>query len=610
MNFWDKNVECLKENRVDIYEKVKEIYDEKKYDFEKFTLVDTREGLKTIEIDSDGKKIRLNSLYSPTKEAERWTKQFDFNNIGVSLVMFGIANGVFADAAIRKLKSDTVIFLVEPDVSLFIYCLQNFDLCDIIADERVLLYIDMINYTDFYFSMLSRVHWSMIPTQLVACYPGLDKIYPEKAKEFADTIEKLYIVEGSENYTAAYLSKICTLNTINNFHFIKNSNYIMELVHMLPKDVPVIIVAAGPSLDKNIDELKRAKGKAFILATDTAVKYLIAHDVWYDAIITLDARKDIGHLSDERSFEHPMFAILDARNEILEMNQGKKIWFSGSGFLSKLYQGYGLIFPEYGSGGSVATAAFNVAKQMGAERIVLIGQDLAFAGDSTHAGGTKNHADDECNGIIYVEDIYGNQIKSRGDWKIYIDWFSAAIEEVKGSIEVIDATEGGAKLKGSKIMELSEVIDKYCGTDFDFGKELAVIPPTFDDEKYKLLREDLFHLQKELKNIEIYARDGIQAAKDMIEIVRSKKPSPKKENKCLKTVKKANNFIAKQMVYSILDDYIAGELNEKLKDINCLTEDEDENIIKTYEMAEYSFEAIINGVKALTPILDESLKKI
>ena len=64
------------------------------------------------------------------------------------------------------------------------------------------------------------------------------------------------------------------------------------------------------------------------------------------------------------------------------------------------------------------------------------------------------------------------------------------------------------------------------------------------------------------------------------------------------------------MVYSIIDDYIAGELNEKLKDINCLTKDENENIIKTYDMAKCSFEAILKGVKEIEPILDKALEKI
>lgn len=610
MDFLEKNIELLKKLRPGIHERIDKVISEKKYSFECFSLLDTRKSIQAIEINKFGEKVRLNSLYDPEKEAEHWAKQYDFNNIGVSVVMFGIANGVFANTMLNGLKDDSIVFLVEPDVSLFIYCLENFDMSNIISDERVRLYIEEINANDLYFDLIQNIHWTMIPTQIACFYPGMDKIYCEKAKEFAQLMQKFYSAENSVNYTASYLARMSTRNVINNLHFIKESNYMPEFSGILPDDVPVIIVAAGPSLDKNIEELKRAEKKSFIIATDTAVKFLIAHNVHYDVIVTIDPRKSLNHLSDERCFSHPIFTIMDAKNEILEMNQGRKIWINGAGFMEALYIRYGLTFTGYISGGSVATAAFNVARAMNAKRIVLIGQDLAFSGESTHAGGVANHSDDDRNGIVYVEDIYGNQIKSRGDWIIYINWFSATIEELGDSVDVIDATEGGAKLKGSRIMKLSDVIDEYCKSYFDFEKVLMDLSPTFSDKEYQILKEDLFHMQKELTNIRKYAKDGISASKEMIKIVKSGKSSPKKENKCIKTVKKANNFIEKQLVYSILDDYIATDLNDKLKDINCLTEDENENIIKTYDMSKSAFEAILNGVDEITPILENALKKL
>ena len=60
--------------------------------------------------------------------------------------MFGIANGVFARAILEKLQDDAVCFLAEPDINLFIYCLINFDMRDIISDGRVYLFVDNINF--------------------------------------------------------------------------------------------------------------------------------------------------------------------------------------------------------------------------------------------------------------------------------------------------------------------------------------------------------------------------------------------------------------------------------------------------------------------------------
>jgi 4-alpha-glucanotransferase len=44
----------------------------------------------------------------------------------------------------------------------------------------------------------------------------------------------------------------------------------------------------------------------------------------------------------------------------------------------------------------------------------------------------------------------------------YLDWFIGYVDSKKdGDIEIINATEGGADIKGSIIMKLEEVIEKY-----------------------------------------------------------------------------------------------------------------------------------------------------
>ena len=47
-------------------------------------------------------------------------------------------------------------------------------------------------------------------------------------------------------------------NTLMNFKHLCNCNIAKDLYGKFDKDVPAIIVAAGPSLDKNIDDLKQA----------------------------------------------------------------------------------------------------------------------------------------------------------------------------------------------------------------------------------------------------------------------------------------------------------------------------------------------------------------
>ena len=61
-----------------------------------------------------------------------------------------------------------------------------------------------------------------------------------------------------------------------------------QLCDILPTDIPAIVVSAGPSLNKNIVELRKAKNKAFIVAVDTAVKPLVKAGIIPDLYVVVD----------------------------------------------------------------------------------------------------------------------------------------------------------------------------------------------------------------------------------------------------------------------------------------------------------------------------------
>lgn len=608
MQYINKNFQNMEEYRPALYEKITEKYDAEKFNFDRFNLVETRDGSKTVEIIDEGKKIRLNSIYSPKKEAERWIKQYNFEHISSSVVMFGIANGIFANTILENTKDDAVIILVEPDIELFLYCLENFDFEQILSDGRVHLFIDTINDDNLYFGFFDYISDAMLPSQVICIYPGMEKLYKVKARTFLDTIEKCYSVELSLAFGSQDIFKMGIINLLKNLHFIKESNYLTEFIGKIPDNVPVIIAAAGPSLDKNIDELKRAEGKAFIIATDTAVKSFISHNVHYDVIILKDARKSTSHLSDERCFNHPIIADIKARNSILEMNNGRKIWNNTSDFLCNLYSKYGLGYTSCMLGGSVATDAFTVAEIIGTKRIVLIGQDLAYAGEYTHANGVANHVYDEINGVVEVEDIYGNMIKSRGDWVDMLDWFKSEIATLNGKIDVIDATEGGAKIQGTRIMKLSEVIDNYCTGQFDFDMLLKSMPATFSAEKYSLVKNDLLDLKIELNEITECAKEGIEISDYML--LNLETQSRDEVRKTMAEIKEKIDFIEKQFVYIIISDYVETRMKNSIFKINMLSQNDEENIRMSYELSKNAFKAILETVDFAMPILEEALENI
>ena len=82
-------------------------------------------------------------------------------------------------------------------------------------------------------------------------------------------------------------------------------------------DITGIVVAAGPSLNKNIKELKRAKGKAFIIAVDTALKPLLREGIIPDMFFIVDAMKPLDLVDMNGVEQIPMVTTLNATPEIL-----------------------------------------------------------------------------------------------------------------------------------------------------------------------------------------------------------------------------------------------------------------------------------------------------
>ena len=610
----EKNLKCLEQARPFYYKKITEKLDKHEYNFEKFEYIETRDGNYALVVNDENGSHRLNSMYKPVKEAEKWAEQYNFKNLSVSVVMFGIGNGIFVNEMLGRLSDDGIVFLYEPDNDIFLYILHHADITDILSDSRVKLIVNGLDeeYTklDMFKRILQReMHWAILPSQIVCFHPGYEKLYEGDYGDFLDAVHMAIDFAITNKNTVQYLSKQLINNVIKNLHFIKDSNYIAELKDKFPEGYPAIIVSAGPSLDNNIDELKRAEKKAFIIATDTAVKYLVQHNIKFDCVVSVDAKKGDWHLAYDECNTVPFFGVLDTQNKFYEKNTSKKIWIKEGMYLDRLYGKFGRIFPDYGTGGSVATSAFNICRAIGIKKIILIGQDLAYKGESTHAGDVKGKINWKPQEDLFTRGVDGEMVKTRYDWMRYKEWFESEIAKLEDSV-VIDATEGGALIEGTEIMTLSDAIEKYCTQEFDAKAFIENMPCTFDEKEYKEVQGTLLHLRKEFANIKQKSIEGKKYAQELVVIGTRKEVNPAKESELSKKLRKINNFINKQSCYELIETYISDDVAEKIAKINTLSEDENENLINTANISIAIYEAMEKAIKELTPVLEESLEKV
>lgn len=414
-------------------------------------------------------RVRMNSNYHPAEEASRWADAQAATEGRMLYYLFGLGNGICLKQLLAKLSPEEQVMVWEPEPAVFYHVLQQYDLQQPLADERVTVFVEGLNEQDVYAWLDRKIHWSNAGRQKLLVHPQYDRVFALRLKAFQQLISNNNIRVYTNRNTEMFFGRSIARNTAINMRFAAGAGLASELAGKFPAQLPAIVISAGPSLDKNIEELRRAKGKAFLLATDTALRALLAHDILPDAAVILDADKPVSYFAEPRSHQIPLFAKVQARAEILQLQTAPILWFDSHEYLNRFYRGISREIRDYHAGASVATGAFSICAALGFHRIILVGQDLAYAGEITHAGGEISSILAEEEDVRYVESVDGGTVKTRHDWYQYLLWFERVIREVAGEIEVIDATEGGARIHGTKLLSLSETIDRYCHTGYDFS---------------------------------------------------------------------------------------------------------------------------------------------
>lgn len=128
-------------------------------------------------------------------------------------------------------------------------------------------------------------------------------------------------------------------------------------------------------------------------------------------------------------------------------------------------------------GGSCAHLAVGLALHVGASPIVMVGQDLAYGEEGTHANGTvydKKPLVEEDEDLL-VKGYYGGHVKTR---KVWIE-FKTIFENMFMTTDklIINATEGGARIEGTTQRALEYVVKEYCIHECNVYEKMQEINP-------------------------------------------------------------------------------------------------------------------------------------
>ncbi len=491
-----------------------------------------RNGSMTALYKKEGKSIYIHSRYDPEKEAERFVSNLNIEGID-SIIVLGFGLGYHVKTLFNKIRDKGVkLFVIIEDLYLFKRALSYNDFTDLFTYEKFyLILFEDPEKTELSYIIQSKIDHIFEKIQLIEL-PFINNLELENIDHIREELQYILYTQLANNATVTERGAEWEKNILGNLALLLRKpgvGYVQDCF----KDKTAIIVAAGPSLNKNIHLLKKAKGKAIIIAVDAVLKRLLAEDIIPDIVVVYDGYKytlkyfeglDYSKLNDVILLSSHLFY-----NHVLEEWPGPLLFAPVVGIADDLlywvektsdYKG------RISTGGSVAHLAFMFAWQLKANPIVLVGQDLAFTDDTTHVSGSAYHRniDEEMRRsnklFLKIKDIHGNDVWTRNDFYYYLVWFNRMISGLKNIDKdkiFIDATEGGARIEGTELMSLEEVINVYCQEEIDTVEELLVkicsYKPVFSEEIIKEINKEVDSIRK----INKLASDGLMLVDYLID---------------------------------------------------------------------------------------------
>lgn len=248
------------------------------------------------------------------------------------------------------------------------------------------------------------------------------------------------------------------------------------------KGIPAIICGAGPSLDKNVEVLKKLQSRAIIFAGATSINALNAKGIvpHFGACIDPNSAQ-LTRLMINQGYTMPFFYRNRINHQALNYIDGEKIYIprsTGFSIGNWMEEKLGLKTKEttISEGYNVLNFATSLAYELGCNPIITVGVDLAYSRGASYASAINSHPLHDKKShfrtripseeVLNKKDIYGQPVHTLWKWLREGLWYGLFAEE-HPDILLINATEGGIGFPHVQNMTLEEVAAKHLVQHYD-----------------------------------------------------------------------------------------------------------------------------------------------
>ena len=338
----------------------------------------------------------------------------------------------------------------------------------------------------------------------------------------------------------------------------------------LLKNIPVLYIAAGPSLDDNIEWIKKNHNNFFIVTIGAAYKKLLLNNIHIDVISTLDQdfkalnEKQFDDESVEKISKNTIIFASNMTNENILKKFNRNNLFLYEVF-SKLHK-ENIVFQGF----SVGEITLNILLDLNIKELYLVGLDLALnqeTGEShskdSNSATTKLNLNEKINRDTYS--ARESLIKVKGNYREYVYTTPMFFSSIKSLEEKV-------KIKSE------DVVIYNLSTNGAFFN--GVIPAKQEDINFNELKKIKFGYDLFLKELNYYSSTEISL-------------------KSKKIIKNEIKFIEKNII-EIIDKI----KNTKYNNFEELLVDE-YSILTTLDINKYDFlyQILVNYFQISAPYL-------
>ena len=592
----------------------------------------SRAGLPTARaMTPDGKSVYLHSRHDPVREAKDFAEKLDAEQAGC-VVLSGLGLGHHVRAIRAALGDDAVIVVCEPDLATLKSAFEHTDLSAEIEGGG----LEFIAQAD------TAVIHERLNRHTAALAMGMCYAVPPVARAIGAEFHAKCRAAIADFAAFVKMSLVTLVN--NSTITCRNiANNLPTYVTTPPADIlrqrfagcPAVLVAAGPSLAKNVDQLRGLEDRAVLIAAQTTLRPLLARGITPHFVTSLDfsdlSRQffeglaipdDLVLVAEPKATWH----VIDAFRGRPDID-GRRVVLLDNEFAHRCLGERLAKRTPMPAGATVMHLAFYLAQWMGCDPIVFIGQDLGFSGHTYYTPGVAIHRAwaSELGRFGTVEmkewerigrhrpilrkavDVHGAPIYTDDQMFSYLQQFER--DFAQGGTRVIDATEGGVRKAGTEVMPLAEVIAQHCTRPIPAERLRIERSPWYQPHALAPARAELVARRGELDRFRAICEETLALNGSLEELV----DRPTEFNRLIVRVDELRTLVQEQGVIFRMVSGVSqrGELMKVTEDRRMSSErlKGRAHTLRQLKRDRAFVEALLAGCDEMASILDQALAR-